>query len=112
MSWDTLVARAGYIIAYVAGDTVKSALDDYEPRPIEPHIFAKTYKPWDDARWKPSNIERHLLALGCKPFYKVAGVSQAEARHLRAEYREFEAGHRSGRVMAVRGHRGRALECG
>ncbi|MBI1277861.1 MAG: hypothetical protein GC179_07015 [Anaerolineaceae bacterium] len=72
--WDTLVARAGYIIAYVAGDTLKHSLDEYEPRPIEPKIFAKTYKTWDDARWKPSQTERHLMSLGCKPFYKVAGV--------------------------------------
>ncbi|MEP6987248.1 MAG: hypothetical protein ABI970_16715, partial [Chloroflexota bacterium] len=51
-AWDTIVARPGYIIAYVAGDTLKSTLDEYEPRPIEPNIFAKTYKPWDDPRWK------------------------------------------------------------
>jgi len=73
-AWDTVVARPGYIIAYVAGDTLKSSLDEYEPRPIEPKIFAKTYKSWDDPRWKPSATERHLIALGCKPFYKVAGV--------------------------------------
>ena len=73
-AWDTVVARSGYIIAYVAGDSLKTGLDDYEPRPIEPHIFAKTYKPWDDPRWKPTPTERHLIALGCKPYFKVAGV--------------------------------------
>ena len=35
-SWDTITAKAGYIIAYVAGDTLKKSLDDYDPRPIEP----------------------------------------------------------------------------
>lgn len=73
-AWDTIVARPGYIIAYVAGDTLKSTLDDYDPRPIEPKIFAKTYKPWDDPRWKPSPTERHLMLLGCRPYFKVAGV--------------------------------------
>ena len=37
--WDTITATAGYYIAYVAGDKIKPNLDDYEPRPIEPHIF-------------------------------------------------------------------------
>nr|MBA3874947.1 hypothetical protein [Anaerolineae bacterium] len=73
-AWDTIVARPGYIIAYVAGDTLKSSLDEYDPRPIEPNIFAKTYKPWDDPRWKPSPTERHLMVLGCRPYYKMAGV--------------------------------------
>jgi len=73
-AWDTIVAQAGYMIAYVAGDTLKKSLDDYEPRPIEPRIFAKTYKPWDEPSWKPSLTEKHLMELGCKPYYKTAGV--------------------------------------
>jgi hypothetical protein len=73
-SWDTIVAKAGYIIAYVPGDTLKKSLDDYDPRPIEPKIFAKTYKDWDEPNWKPTPTEKHLQQLGCKPYYKVAGV--------------------------------------
>jgi hypothetical protein len=73
-SWDTITATAGYYIAYVAGDKLKANLDDYEPRPIEPHIFRATYKPWDVKGYKPTPIERHLWELGCRPFYKTTGV--------------------------------------
>lgn len=72
--YDTLVAEAGYYVAYVAGEKLGQSLADYEPRPIEPHIFDDTYVPWDDASWKPTPTEAHLLQLGCKPYYKVAGV--------------------------------------
>jgi hypothetical protein len=73
-SWDTIVARAGYYIAYVAGDKVQKMLDDYDPRPIEPHIFMQTYRPWNEPNYKPTPPEAHLLKLGCKPYYKIAGV--------------------------------------
>lgn len=72
--WDTIVATAGYMIAYVAGEELKASLDEYEPRPIEPDIFKTTYKLWDDRTWKPSQTERHLIQLGCKPYYKMVGV--------------------------------------
>ena len=45
-AWDTVVARPGYIIAYVAGDTLKQSLDEYEPRPIEPKISSMTERTW------------------------------------------------------------------
>ena len=73
-SWATLAAPAGYWIAYVAGKTLKESLDDYEPRPIEPHIFADTYRPWNEPTWKPTVTEAHLQRLGCQPYYKIAGV--------------------------------------
>src|SRR5579871_2020505 len=43
-SRNTITAEAGYWIAYAAGATLKRTLDDYEPRPIAPGIFAKTYR--------------------------------------------------------------------
>ncbi len=72
--WDTIIARAGYYIAYVAGDKVKEKLDDYDPRPIEAHIFIDTYRPWNEPDWKPTPAEAHLMKLGCKPYHKIAGV--------------------------------------
>jgi hypothetical protein len=73
-AWDTITATTGYYIAYVAGNTLKKRLDDYEPRPIEPHIFHATYLPWDEPGRKPSPTEAHLMKLGCRPYYKIAGV--------------------------------------
>ena len=80
--YDTIVAHAGYFIAYVAGTEMHIHLSQYEPRPIEPHIFEKTYLAWDDPTWKPSATQAHLLALGCKPYYKIVGVW---AKHLRQD---------------------------
>jgi hypothetical protein len=73
-AWDTITATAGYFIAYQAGDKLHPSLDDYEPRPIEPHIFAETYAPWSEPGWKPTPAELHLMKLGCKPYYKTVGV--------------------------------------
>lgn len=73
-SWgDTLIAHAGYVICYKAGKRVFPALSDYEHWPVEPHIFAQTYRTWDTT-WTPSPPQRHLLACGCQPFYKAVGV--------------------------------------
>lgn len=80
-SWDTITAQAGYMIAYTAGDRVKEKLDDYDPRPIEPHIFDMTYKAWDDADWTPTPAEGHLIKLGCVPFHKVVGVWAKKLKH-------------------------------
>jgi hypothetical protein len=73
-SRDTIIAQAGYWIAYVAGKTMKTSLDEYEPRPIEPHIFAKTYRLWDEPTWNPTPTESHLRRLGCQPYFKIAIV--------------------------------------
>lgn len=72
--WNNVIAKTGDYIAYVAGDKIKNSLDDYEPRPIEPAIFHETYEPWTDPNWKPTPAEAHLSKLGCKPYYKTAGV--------------------------------------
>lgn len=80
-AWDTITATAGYYIAYVAGTTLKAKLDDYEPRPLEPHIFETTYKLWDEQKWKPNPTEKHLMQMGCKPYYKIAGVWAKKLKH-------------------------------
>lgn len=73
-AWDTLVAEAGYIICYDPGDVVWPNLEDYMHWPVEPKIFKETYAEWREAGWTPSETEAHLMSLGCKPFYKYAGV--------------------------------------
>src|SRR5262249_40379849 len=69
-------AVAGYMICYDAGDGhVRSALDDYHHWPVEPRIFLKTYRKWDNKdTWQPNPAEKHLMKLGCNPFFKFAGV--------------------------------------
>ncbi len=74
-TWDTLVAHAGYMICYDTGrGNVRDHLDAYPHWPVEPRIFLKTYRKWDDDTWTPDPAEQHLLKLGCKPYYKHAGV--------------------------------------
>jgi hypothetical protein len=71
---NTITAEAGYWIAYAAGEVIKAALDDYKPRPIEPEIFAETYRTWDEPDLQLTSTEAHLRQLGCQPYYKTAGV--------------------------------------
>jgi hypothetical protein len=73
-SGNTITAEAGYWIAYTAGEALKEKLDDYDPRPIEPTIFAETYRPWDEPNEALTSTESHLQRLGCQPYYKIAGV--------------------------------------
>lgn len=74
-SWgDTLSAEAGYRICYEPAPEVHERLADYEHWPVAPDIFDKTYRPWDEPDWQPSPGEKHLMALGCEPFYKVSGI--------------------------------------
>jgi hypothetical protein len=73
-AWDTLIAQAGYMICYDPGQVVWPGLEDYFHWPVEPEIFHKTYKPWDEADLTPSPTESHLMSLGCKPYYKFVGI--------------------------------------
>lgn len=70
---DTIIAQADYMICYNAGDTVLPQLRDYHHWPVEPNIFNATYKEWDE----PIELTppmKHLMKLGCQPYYKAAGV--------------------------------------
>jgi hypothetical protein len=71
---DTLVAEAGYMICYSPGKVVCSSIDQYDHWPVAPEIFIQTYSRWDEPNWKPSPPQRHLLAAGCRPFYKSSGI--------------------------------------
>lgn len=79
---ETLTAEAGYWIAYVAGNVLKATLDEYKPRPIDPDVFAKTYRPWDEPDKTLTATQVHLLRLGCQPYYKFASIW---AKHLTTE---------------------------
>jgi hypothetical protein len=79
---EMLTAEAGYWIAYVAGKDLKETLNDYEPRPIDPGVFAKTYRPWNQAKKNLSVTQAHLQQLGCQAYYNFSGVW---AKQLTAE---------------------------
>jgi hypothetical protein len=71
---NTITAEAGYWVAYVAGETLKATLDDYNPRPIEPVIFAETYRHWDEPNIELTPTETHLQELGCNTYYKTGSI--------------------------------------
>jgi hypothetical protein len=74
-TWDTLVAHTGFMICYDASDNVvRGSLDAYNHWPVEPRIFVKTYRKWDTTLWRPNRAEKHLMELGCKPYFKHAGI--------------------------------------
>lgn len=75
-AWDTLVALEGFMICYDVSDgIVHNHLDEYNHWPVEPKIFLKTYRKWDySSGWHPNAAEKHLMDLGCSPFFKAAGV--------------------------------------
>jgi hypothetical protein len=73
-SGNTFTVQAGYWIAYKAGHRLKETLDDYEPQPIDPDIFAAAYRLWDEPDEYLTATQAQLQRLGCKPYYKIVGV--------------------------------------
>lgn len=71
---DELIAEAGYMICYHAGENVFPLLDSYVQWPVSGEIFQQTYKRWDEPDWQPSPAEKKLMDLGCEPYYKATGV--------------------------------------
>jgi hypothetical protein len=70
---DVLVAQVGYMICYDAGDTPHKLLSDFYHWPVEPKIFEATYREWDEKLEMTPAMQR-LIELGCRPYYKTAGV--------------------------------------
>lgn len=62
---DIMTATAGYMICFSAGWLKRKSLYDH---------FADLYLEWDDPTWKPKRGEKHLMSLGCKPYYNAVGV--------------------------------------
>jgi hypothetical protein len=71
---DTHIATAGYMICFSADWRRKKNLYDYNHWPVAPDHFADTYLEWDDPTWKSNRGEKHLMSLGCKPYYNAVGV--------------------------------------
>lgn len=78
---EKLVAEAGYAICYRAGNVIQPSLNDFYHWPVEPYIFDDTYRPWDQRNWIPTPAEQHLITLGCRPYYKLAGVWAKKITH-------------------------------
>lgn len=66
--------KVGYWIAYVTGETLKEKGDGYQLCLIEPSVFLKSYKPWDEPNWQPTLAEAYLQRLNCQPYYEIAMV--------------------------------------
>jgi hypothetical protein len=71
---DFLYATAGYMICFSAGWLKRKSMYEYHHWPVAPDHFADLYLTWDNPTWKPKRGEKHLMALGCKPYYNTAGV--------------------------------------
>lgn len=78
---DVLTATAGYMICFNADWRKRKSLYDYHHWPVAPDHFADTYHEWDDPTWKPNRGEKHLMSLGCKPYYNAAGVWAKKLTH-------------------------------
>lgn len=72
--WDTLVIEAGYIICFKPGDMAQKSLYDYPHWPVRLDHFKDTYKQWDEFDRRLTPAEKHLLSLGCTPYYNAVGV--------------------------------------
>ncbi len=71
---DILIATAGYMICFSAGWLKRKSLYDYFHWPVAPDHFADLYLEWDEPDWKFNWGQKHLMLLGCKPYYNAVGV--------------------------------------
>jgi hypothetical protein len=69
------------MICFSAGWRKQKSLYDYFHWPVAPNHFADMYREWDDPTWKPNRGEKHLMSLGCKPYYNAAGVWAKKLTH-------------------------------
>ncbi len=67
---EIIPAPLRYWIAYRAGNDTTTTSAEYDPQPIESHIFAQSYRYWDEPDWQPTASEGHLQRLGCLPYFK------------------------------------------
>src|SRR5690242_19614556 len=49
---DMVVATAGYLLCYDPRQGARASLAEYDAWPVEPDIFAATYRPWDEPGWE------------------------------------------------------------
>jgi hypothetical protein len=67
-------AQAGDVICYDPGTEVHRRLDEYTFWSVKPEIFKQVYRKWDEPNWTPTPPQAHLMRLGCRPYYKSAGI--------------------------------------
>ncbi|MBZ0301782.1 MAG: hypothetical protein K8J31_18690 [Anaerolineae bacterium] len=84
LSTETITGKVGDFICYNPGSDYHENPDEYDHWPVRRDIFFKSYRPWDEASWKPNVPEKHLLSLGCQPYYKYLGVWAQRLRETRA----------------------------
>ena len=77
---DELIATAGYMICFRESWRKRKSLYDYYHWPVAGDHFADLYEEWDEP-WKPNRGQRHLLSLGCKPYFNTAGVWAKKLTH-------------------------------
>lgn len=70
---EILIAHTGYMICYNTEEQFFDTIADYDLWPVEPQIFEKTYKTWDED-FSPTKAQQQLADIGCKPYYKAVGV--------------------------------------
>lgn len=71
--YDTLVADEGYMICFRGSREAEEKLFDYEHWPISPDIFNESYEQFEE-EWEPNESEKHMISLGCTPYYRTTGV--------------------------------------
>ena len=80
---ETITGKVGDFICYEPDTHYHENPDEYEHWPVRRDIFIKNYRPWDEPDWKPGPAEKHLLSLGCQPYYKHLGVWAQRLREAR-----------------------------
>lgn len=73
-TYDHAYAEAGDVICFTPGTEKQDEILEYEHWSVKPEIFQKTYRVWNEPRWNPSESEEHLMAFGCRPYYKYMGI--------------------------------------
>lgn len=71
---ETRIAEAGDILCFDPGSRTRRRLYDYDYWSVKPDIFKQTYRKWESADWQPNPPQAHLMAHGCRPYYKYVGV--------------------------------------
>jgi len=71
---ESVIAEAGDVICFDATHGYHKQLLDYEHWSVKYHIFMATYRNWKRQDWHPDAAVRHLMAHGCKPYYKHHGT--------------------------------------
>lgn len=104
---EQLVAEVGYAICYRAGNVIQPSLNDFYHWPVEPYIFDDTYRPWDQRNWTATPTEKHLMTLGCRPYYKLASIWAKQITktiHMQSPEHQLPVKVEPGRYLVIGAH--------